>query len=486
MSIYRFKSFVLNTSERQLACGEHVVPLTPKVFDTLVYLVEHAGHLAEKEDILNAVWPDSMVEEVNLARSVHTLRRALGQGEDVFIETVPTRGYRFIAPVDQLSEDSNGPSLDRPETTTDTDSASPAAQGFSNLLVRGLQGGAVLLVLGIIVVFTSAFLIPALFGSKSRTSESSLRTESGQAYAEYQQGKFYLDRHLGLQDLHLALEHFERAVEADPKFVDALVGSADAHMLLFWDTEANDDIVKATTRLETALELDDSNAYAHTVKCRLLTTYEWQHDRAEKECLRAVELDPRLSAAHRELGYLLDSMGRTEEALDAMQKAASLEPTSFNKRSIGMVLYHARRFDDAIAQFRQITASDPGYGEVLKWTTRAFEMKGDDQNAFDTFIKDSERRGLEPEMGRELRETFKEKGWKGVLRRRLEAKQDLNRFIDVCDLAQLGETDRAFEVLEKLLNRHAVMVVTIDREPSLDPIRSDPRFDKVLKRIGLR
>lgn len=100
--IYRFKSFLLNVGERQLFNGESEVPLTPKTFDVLVHLVENAGRLVRKDDLMQAVWPDSFVEEVNIPRSVHHLRKSLGHDNNgnKFIETVPTKGYRFIVPVE--------------------------------------------------------------------------------------------------------------------------------------------------------------------------------------------------------------------------------------------------------------------------------------------------------------------------------------------------------------------------------------------------
>lgn len=104
-SIYEFGSFRLEVAERRLCRAEAVIPLPPKAFDLLLVLVEQPGHLLEKEELLQAVWPDAIVEEVNLANTISLLRKALGKGaqEQRFIETVPRRGYRFVAPV-QKSE----------------------------------------------------------------------------------------------------------------------------------------------------------------------------------------------------------------------------------------------------------------------------------------------------------------------------------------------------------------------------------------------
>ena len=103
---YEFGRFTLVPTEKRLLCDGKVVPLSPKVFDTLVLLVENQGRLIQKEELLKALWPDTVVEEVALAHNVSQLRKVLGDlAEDPkFIETVPKRGYRFIAAVRELSE----------------------------------------------------------------------------------------------------------------------------------------------------------------------------------------------------------------------------------------------------------------------------------------------------------------------------------------------------------------------------------------------
>jgi len=107
---YQFGPFRLDVSEHMLVRDGHPVPLTPKVFDVLRVLVQNGGHLVEKESLLKEVWPDSFVEEGTLNRSVSVLRKALGDSPSGhrYIETVPTRGYRFVAPVTEcLHADSN-------------------------------------------------------------------------------------------------------------------------------------------------------------------------------------------------------------------------------------------------------------------------------------------------------------------------------------------------------------------------------------------
>src|SRR5690348_2224412 len=99
--VYEFGPFRLNPMEHLLLRDGSPVPLAPKTFDLLEVLVERHGRLVEKDELLRLVWPDTVVEESNLSYNVSVLRKALGDGNEVgrFIETVPKRGYRFVAPV---------------------------------------------------------------------------------------------------------------------------------------------------------------------------------------------------------------------------------------------------------------------------------------------------------------------------------------------------------------------------------------------------
>lgn len=104
---YRFRSFELKPLERQLLQNGEPIPLTPKAFDILTILIENAGHLVRKEEIIETVWADAFVEEANLTRLVHTLRKTLGEDEvgNKFIETVAKQGYRFVADVSREAPD---------------------------------------------------------------------------------------------------------------------------------------------------------------------------------------------------------------------------------------------------------------------------------------------------------------------------------------------------------------------------------------------
>jgi pimeloyl-ACP methyl ester carboxylesterase/DNA-binding winged helix-turn-helix (wHTH) protein len=110
--VYEFGAFRLEVGERRLLCDGRPVPLTARVFDTLRVLVEHAGRLLTKDELMGSIWPDSVVEENNLNHNVSVLRRALGEqatGQS-YIETVPRTGYRFVAEVRESIDERRAPS----------------------------------------------------------------------------------------------------------------------------------------------------------------------------------------------------------------------------------------------------------------------------------------------------------------------------------------------------------------------------------------
>src|SRR5207253_5149657 len=108
---YEFAGFRVDLRSRRLLRGDEVVPITVKAFDTLIALVEHAGQLVDKDELMRRVWPDTVVEDANLSQQVFLLRKTLGEDpkDHRFIQTVPRRGFRFIAPVVRIEDEPSRP-----------------------------------------------------------------------------------------------------------------------------------------------------------------------------------------------------------------------------------------------------------------------------------------------------------------------------------------------------------------------------------------
>jgi DNA-binding winged helix-turn-helix (wHTH) protein/Tfp pilus assembly protein PilF len=482
--IYEFGPFRIDLTERQLRKDEELLALTPKAFDVLALLIKNARHLVEKEELMQLIWPNSYVEEANVARIVHTLRKALGEDQNgnKYIETVPKKGYRFVA---ELTEQAPSEArLGFKRTFADAsgyklNEISRASEPKFKQLIRSRSviAGAGILLLAIACLF----LFRANWNTRP-TKRLEPETLSGEALQNFAQGKLLVERrHPG--DYDKALEMFERAIQLDPNYVSAYAGKADAKVVSFWKTGKHEDISVARTAVRKALELDDSNSYAHTLNCRILTTYDWDHEEAEKECRKAVELGSNDHEAFKELAFLLNTLGRETEALAAIDRAIAISPTSFNKRSRGLILYHSRSYDEAIAQFEQVEQTDPLYTETTKWLLWCHMMKEDYSKALGAYVTLKSRSGATAEEIDRIRQIFARNGWESVLQTMSESK-DRGLFL-AGTLAKLGEKDKAFEILDEMLKQRTVMVVTIAREPTLDQLRDDPRFENILKRIGL-
>src|SRR5882672_9143030 len=152
--LYEFGPFRLDATERLLLRDQQHVPLTPKAFETLLVLVEHGGHIIDKDELMKKVWPDTFVEEVNLAKNVSNLRKILGaEQSEHYIETIPKRGYRFVAGVREVWAEEGSP------INTQRNISSPPNQWDGEVGVR--PNG------------KPAFEIATLVGAKSAVTDSS-------------------------------------------------------------------------------------------------------------------------------------------------------------------------------------------------------------------------------------------------------------------------------------------------------------------------
>jgi DNA-binding winged helix-turn-helix (wHTH) protein/TolB-like protein len=142
--LYEFGDFRLNVTEHLLWRDDKVVPLTPKAMEMLIVLVENSGHIVDKQALMDAVWPDAFVEETNLTRNIFTLRQTLSDDRNggKYIETIPKRGYRFVASVHKVRTDSVEPLIEEqngshPLTTSDANEESKSEQWVKEQVLSG-------------------------------------------------------------------------------------------------------------------------------------------------------------------------------------------------------------------------------------------------------------------------------------------------------------------------------------------------------------
>ena len=293
---FGFGRFTLNVQERRLSDSDDRISLTPKAFDVLAHLVQRAGHLVEKEELMSKIWPDSFVEEANVARIIHTLRKKLGDdgNGNSFIETVPTKGYRFVAAVqtveEPITDDVIEKAIDqseRPITHMTNVKPQSFGTGAGNQIPATLFCLAGIVLLSVLVTgfwMSNGSLMPRTL------AKIGVHSMNGEAYRHYQEGKVLLEAHTP-ENYQRALELFEKAIDLDPEYAEAYAGKADAKSVQFTASRTIDDIAIAHTAVKRALELDPDNSYAHTIECRILSTYDWEFENAIAECQPQLLLD---------------------------------------------------------------------------------------------------------------------------------------------------------------------------------------------------
>jgi len=509
---YRFKSFLLNVKERQLLHDDTLIPLTPKSFDTLVHLVEHAGHLVGKEELMQSVWSDSFVEEGNLSRTIHDLRRALGQNKNgnKFIETVPTKGYRFVAEVSNVHESG--------EQETDSTKAAPADIEAGQIqneprnqsreiddpeAASEIKARPRMRIILATVIFVGAvsllFLLSFSFRSESffesnKTAEMR-STTSEEAYRLYLQGRALTEKH-NRKDIEKGIAYLEQAVNADPNYALAYTQLANAHSVLsMFGGNIAESQLKQRAAIEKALSLNDKLAEAHALLGEMKLVYEWDFDGAESSFRRALELDPNSMVVHRLYALYLSSMGRHDEAIAEAKLAIDLEPASvLNHKNYGQFLYFARRYDEAIEVLERTIEIDADYRTAYGWLMRSLRQKGDDDKAFEYFLRAPKRKNEDPEKTELWKTIYARSGWRGITQKELdEALEDErngeDRYWVMPRLyAELGENEKAMTRLQMAFDANqrgwGWTVLKIDQ--TFDALHPDPRFEAIVKSIGLK
>ena len=152
---YEFGPFRLDPAERLLLCNSQTVPLAPKAFDTLLLLVENSGHLLSKDELIKRLWPETFVEEVNLAQNISTIRRAFDgkNGGEQYIETVPKGGYRFTAETRKVFHEP--PKTAAPGPNSAAAPVSEPVLGRWSVAYLAVSALATILVIACVLFFTS-------------------------------------------------------------------------------------------------------------------------------------------------------------------------------------------------------------------------------------------------------------------------------------------------------------------------------------------
>ena len=247
---------------------------------------------------------------------------------------------------------------------------------------------------------------------------------------------------------------------------------------------------RAEAAAERALTLDPELGSAHLALEGILETYYWSWGRAERECKRALELNPSDSGAHGAYAEYLAAMGRLDEAVEEAKRARELDPLSLvSNREVGRMLYYARRHEESLAELHQVGEMFPDSGVVYNWVDWNYEVQGMRQRAVEADLENEQTNGRSTTVLAELRQVYKSAGPRGYWEKTVELARDGRAPLDPYELAlmhiQLGNKKEALHCLEKAYQEHTVFMVWIKVDPMLDPLRSEPQFTNLLRQMGL-
>jgi serine/threonine-protein kinase len=318
-------------------------------------------------------------------------------------------------------------------------------------------------------------------------------TKNTEAYDLYLKGRYYWNKRTA-EGFQKAIDQFNLAIRKDPQYALAYTGLADCYTLLpAWAfMKPNEAHPKATKAAAQALEIDETLAEAHTALAHTLHNYEWNWTAAEREYQRAIQLNPNYAIAHHWYSNLLSDLGRSEEAIAEKQRALRLDPLSLViNADFGNILYHQRKYDDAILQLQKTLELDSNFPLAYQFLGYVYEVRKRYDEEVASFKKGLQSSPNDPELKADLARALALSGDKAQARQILNELLELSqeRYIVAYEIAMiydgLGEKFETFDWLEKAVEERSYQVSSMSVDPRLDPLRSDPRFKKLLERLHL-
>jgi TolB-like protein/Tfp pilus assembly protein PilF len=293
------------------------------------------------------------------------------------------------------------------------------------------------------------------------------------------------------QTIPKAIGYFQQAIARDPKYAAAYAGLAEAYIFgeLFAGKNLKELADKAKSAASQAIALDSHCAEGHMAMADIKRN-DWQFAAAESEYKRSLELNPNLVAAHLSYGVMLSALGRFGEALEQEQRAIELNPVNtLAVIWVGNVYGYQRDYDKAIVQGQKALEIDPNYPAAYVMLGQWYWNAGMDEKAVEMYARLKELSGGDAAMLPDTKRAFATGGRAAVMRSLIELQSNpATPGYSPSDVAQLysslGDKDKAFFWLNKAYEERAVTLIYLKVDPAFDPLRSDPRYVELVRRIG--
>jgi len=508
--VVRFGVFQINIAARELRKHGVRIRLPGQPFCILSMLLEKPGEILTRDEIRRRLWAsDTFVDfEHSMNSAIKKLRAALGDTPENsrYIETIPRIGYRFIAPVEVVPA---APPTGDAESAVKGTALPGAVKKIGEREWKALVAMAILLAVAAGFYFKwprsqsqartqskSAGEIHGGVGSRDPTRpniQPVSPAKSAEAHDLYLKGMYFWNKRTG-EDLRQAIEYFQRATKADPNYVLAYAGLANSYTLLtaYTGVSASLYMPQARAAAAKALELDGNLAEAHTALALIAQNQDWDWRTSEKEYKRAIELNPNYATAHHWYAEHLMWMGRFDEALKESDKARQLDPLSLIiATDHGAILYFSRQYDGAIEQFRSVLQKEPNFDRAAAMIICAYVEKKKFAQALTEVQIVRRLYGEGPWYWSWRAYIYGRAGQIERARREVEKLENVSRH-EKREVATMlwahlgmGNKEEALADLEKAYSEHINILTLLKVEPGFDPLRSDPRFQDLLKRVGL-
>jgi TolB-like protein/DNA-binding winged helix-turn-helix (wHTH) protein/tetratricopeptide (TPR) repeat protein len=322
------------------------------------------------------------------------------------------------------------------------------------------------------------------------------RPISAESYEDYLKGRFYWNKR-SEEGLTKAIEYFQLATQKDPRSALAFAGLADCYSIIgsaiVGSVPSQDVAFKARVAALKALELDKSLAEAQTSLATVQFNYDWNWAAAGSGFQRAIELNPSYATAYQRYSLYLMAMGRTGESLAQMNRARELDPLSISMNfSLGWRLYMAHQYDQAISQLRNTLEMDPNFALPRMVLGQAYEQKGMVPQAIAELQRAVANSHDSPPMLGSLGHAFALAGNKAEADKILAQMQEQSKkryvspfYVSVV-YAGLHENENAMDWLEKAYEDRSNAIIFLKVDPDFDGLRSNPRFQALLRRLALQ
>jgi serine/threonine protein kinase/TolB-like protein/Tfp pilus assembly protein PilF len=306
-------------------------------------------------------------------------------------------------------------------------------------------------------------------------------TNDVEAYNLYLKGRYLWSQRTDF-GFRKAVDYFQQAIKKDPNYALAYSGLADSFSLMaaYKMVPQKKPFMEAKSAALKALELDGDLAQAHTSLALVSWLYDWDWQRADREFRQAMELDPQYPIAPHWYGLYLGEMGRPDEALASINKALAIDPRSpYIHADLARILFYARRYDESLAQYRRTMGIAPNFSTYYGELSYLYEQMGMEEEWF-SLLAAVYGVGLTAELSKDGLKAY----WQSQF-------QYLNRdaiaptYYRAEVFARLGKTDLAIEELNRIYTLRDHQMAQLKVNPVFDPLRSDPRFQELLRRMNL-